>query len=263
MLILPDYIQLDDALAARLNDYIAGGGKVLLTGNSGLNRERSGFMLDVGAEYAGENPFCPDYLLPRFDTVNGETAYVMYSPGIALKNVTGSVFADRQEPYFNRTYAHFSSHQHTPNNADAALQPAAVQKGNVAYIGWNVFEDYAVKGELIVKELVLHAIDRLMGDDRTVRTDLPDRGVITVTQQDARSIVHLLFAHTTLRGKDIEVIEDAVPLHDVHVSLRMDHRPAKVMLVPDGSAVPFEWDGSRVSFTVPKVVLHQMVCLED
>ena len=262
LVILPDRILLDNPMAERLQKYLDQGGKVLLTGLSGLDKGQTRFMLDAGAEYDGMNEFCPDYMIPGFDTVNGETAYVMYTRGVKLKNVTGAVIACRQAPYFNRTYQHFSSHQHTPNNPDAPLLPAAVVKDNVAYIGWNVFEDYAVKGELAVKELVLHAIDRLLQDDRTVTCSLPDRGVVTVTRQGQRRIVHLLFAHTTVRGKGIEVIEDAVPLKDVKCALLLEQAPSKVTLVPDGEEIPFEWDGRRVRFTVPEVLLHQMVCVE-
>ncbi len=262
LLILPDHILLCDKLAARLRQYVESGGKLLFSGRSGLNMDASAFMLDVGADFAGLNEFCPDYLVPDFETVNGRTEYVMYSQGMKLENVTGDVFAHRQAPYFNRDGFHFSSHLHTPNDVAVPLQPAAVRKGNIAYIGWNLFMDYAVKGELAVKELALHAIDRLLGDERTVKTSLPDRGVITVARQENRSIVHLLFAHTSVRGKGIEVIEDAVPLRDVEVSLKLDAAPSRVYLAPQGEEIPFECEGQRVRFTVPEVLLHQMVAVE-
>lgn len=262
LLVLPDQIRLDETLAARVQAYVAQGGKVLLTGVSGLKKDADEFALDVGAACAGANPYRPDYAVPAFETVNGETAYVMYTQGMRLSDVTGTVLAYRQAPYFNRDYRHFCSHRHTPNNVSAPLEPAAVATDRVAYIGWNIFEDYATTGELIVKELALHAIDLLLGEARTIKTNLPDRGVTTVTRQGARTIVHLLFAHTSLRGKGIEVIEDAVPLHGVEAAVRLNHAPAKVYLAPEGEAIPFTWDGERVHFTVPQVVLHQMVAVE-
>ena len=262
LIILPDQILLCDALAARLKDYVAKGGRLLLTGVSGLDMDMKRFTLDVCADFAGFNEFRPDYMIPRFSAANGETAYVMYAQGVKLDYVTGEVLADRQAPYFNRSYMHFSSHQHTPNDPDAPLQPAAVLKGNVAYIGWNVFEDYAAKGELHVKELVLYAIERLLGDERRVRVSLPDRGIVTVTKQENRDIVHLLFAHTSVRGKKIEVIEDAVPLHNVAVNLRVDFQPKRVRIVPQGEEIPFAYENGRVRFTVPEVLLHQMACVE-
>ncbi len=263
LLILPDLILLCDKLAPRLQDYVDNGGKLLLTGCSGINMEETAFALDVGAKFAGYSGFRPDYMIPDFDTVNGKTEYVMYSQGMLLEDVTGEVFAHRQPPYFNRGNFHFSSHQHTPNDVSAEWKPAAVRKGNIAYIGWKVFEDYATKGELIVKELVLHAIDLLLGQDRTVKAALPDRGVVTVARQANRHVVHLLFAHTTVRGKGIEVIEDAVPLRDVRVSIKRESKPNRVYLAPQNLEIPFEYEQGRVNFTVPSVLLHQMIAVED
>ncbi len=262
LVILPDQILLCDVLAPRLQKYVDNGGKLLLTGWSGLNFDMNRFMLDVGADYAGAHEFCPDYLIPDFPCTNGETTYVMYSQGQKLANVRGKVFARRQPSYFNRAAFRFCSHKHAPNDISAQPSPAAVINGNIAYIGWNIFEDYGRVGELICKETVLHAIDLLLGDERKVRAALPDRGVVTVAKQAGREIVHLLFAHTTVRGKNVEVIEDAVPVRDVEVSLKADKAPSSVTLVPQNEPIPFAYENGRVRFTVPEVLLHQMVCVE-
>ncbi len=263
LIILPDLILLCDKLTARLNEYVTNGGKLLLTGVSGLNMEESEFALDVGAKFAGYSEFKPDYLVPEFKTVNGRAEYVMYAQGVKLADVTGEVFASRQAPYFNRQPFFFSSHRHTPNDVRAELQPAAVKNGNIAYIGWKVFEDYATYGELVVKELVLHALNALLPEcERRATATLPDRGVMTATHQEGRDIVHLLFAHTSLRGKNIEVIEDAVPLNDVKVTLKRDAAPAKVYLAPQMQELPFEYECGHVKVTVPQMALHQMVVAE-
>ena len=126
VLILPDQVLLCDALAGRLRAYLENGGRMLLSGCSGLNMARNAFALDVGADFGGFSQLRPDYMVPDFETVNGRTEYVMYSQGVMLENVAGEVFAHRQAPYFNRGAFHFSSHQHTPNDVSAPLLPAAV-----------------------------------------------------------------------------------------------------------------------------------------
>lgn len=262
LLILPDVIRVDEALEQRLKAFVAKGGKVLLTGESGLKADCDEFALDVGAKFAGKAEHQPNYMIPEFDTVNGRTSYVMYAPGYAISDVTGEVFALSNEPYFNRGMFHFSSHQHTPNDPTKTA-PAAVFGENTAYIGWKVFEDYAQKGELHMKELVLYAIERLLPDaERKATAKLPDRGVLTATKQGERDVMHLLFAHTSVRGKNIEIIEDALPLYDVAATMAFDHEPKKVYLAPSGEEIPFEYAAGRVSFTVPKIVLHQMVVVE-
>ncbi len=264
LLILPDMIRVDQALADRLKAFIAGGGKVLCSGESGLKADADEFALDMGARFAGENEYQPSYMIPEFEAVNGRTSYVMYEKGYRLTDVTGEALALSNDPYFNRRPFFFSSHQHTPNDPEKTAV-AAVVNGSVAYIGWKVFADYKQKGELHMRELVLAAIDRLLpACERRASATLPDRGVLTATHQEAenRDIVHLLFAHTSLRGKGIEVIEDAVPLKEVRVSLKRDVAPGKVYLAPQMTEIPFEWKKGRVEFTVPEVVLHQMAVVE-
>jgi hypothetical protein len=81
LVILPDAIPVDEALAARLNAFAANGGKILATGKSGLNPAGDAFAIDLGVTYEGVNGYRPSYMVPAENTkmVNGVTSYVMYS----------------------------------------------------------------------------------------------------------------------------------------------------------------------------------------
>ena len=91
--------------------------------------------------------------------------------------------------------------------------------------------------------------------------DVPDKAVVTYAKQEKenRSILHLLFAHTTVRGKNTEVIEDTIPLFNVKCSVKYDKKPSKITLVPLGEELSFEFVNGRAEFIVPKVDIHQMV----
>ena len=149
---------------------------------------------------------------------------------------------------------------HAPTTPEDRF-PAAVINGNIAYIGWDIFTAYANHGHLYFKELFTHLLKKMMGDDITVFADMPDRAVLTYTRQEneKRNILHLLFAHTTVRGKNTEVIEDTVPLFNVRCSVKCDSKPSKISLVPSGEELNFEYAKGRAEFTVPKVDIHQMV----
>lgn len=264
LVILPDAIPTDEKLAARLNAYTAAGGKLLVTGKAGMKPDGSGFAIDLGAEYSGTSAYRPTYMIPcaSLKMVNGVTPYVMYSEAQTITPKDDAlVFAMLAEPYFNRTPEHFSSHQHTPDKP-LDRHPAAVYHGNTAYIGWNVFEDYATKGSLCLKELVLNAVEHLIGAEKTVSVaGLPDRGVLTLMKQEEenRLIAHLLFAHTCLRGERTEVIEDVVPLYALSLSVRSDKEPKSVRIVPEDEALPYVYEDGVIKITVPKVDLHAMI----
>ena len=258
LMILPDYIPVDAVLKAKLDAFLASGGKLLLSGESGLGEDGK-FVFNTGAEYCGKNEFNPNYLVPCYDCVNGITPYIMRANSYLIKNEGAEVVAKGKNPYFNRTAEHFCSHQHAP---DAPGEyPAAVINGSIAYIGWDIFRGYALYGDFHIKELVNHIVCRLMDNDFTLDVSLPDKGVATLFEQNGRKILHLLYAHTTLRGKDTEVIEDIVPIYNISVSVKMSE-PSKVVIVPEGKEIPFEYNGGRVSFTVPELNLHTMVSIE-
>ncbi|MBP9988025.1 MAG: alpha-L-fucosidase [Ruminococcus sp.] len=260
MLILPDLWRFDDSLKEKINEYLAQGGKILLSGVSGFD-ENNNFCVDTGVEFIGENEFKPTYYIPEFDTVNGSTEYIMRAENYRIKNIDAEIVSNGQNPYFNRTAEHFCSHQHAPNDRSCTF-PTAVIKGNIAYIGWNIFNGYASFGDYHIKELVDYMIKRLMADSFTIETNMPDRGVVTLLKQNNRKIVHLLYAHTTKRGENTEVIEDIVPLHDINVSVKCE-KPSKVLLVPQKKEIAFDYENGTLKFTVEKVDLHQMISIEE
>ena len=263
LLILPDSIRLDNSLTARLQAYLEHGGKILATGTSGLDQTEDAFAIDLGVTYCGKNEYRPSYMVPAETTkmVNGSTSYVMYSEAQKISvNPGASVFAYRAEPYFNRTPEHFSSHQHTPDQPDSR-SPAAVYTSQTAYIGWNIFEDYATKGSLCLKELFLNAMEYLLHNEKTIIVEgLPDRGVVTLTKSSdgQKMYVHLLFAHTCVRGNGIEVIEDIVDLHQLKVSVRGVH-PKAVKSQPDNTDMEYVQNGDTVTIPVPVLSMHKII----
>ncbi len=262
LLILPDEEGLSDSFLEKINEFTKNGGLVIASGKSIVRDGR--FLLDTGAEYLGENEFSPTYFVPDFPTVNGDTAYIMRCKSFMLKNIDAEISAYVQNPYFNRTREHFCSHMHAPNNEDQAF-PAVIRKGNIAYIGWDIFTAYATHGHLCFKEIFTHTIKNMLGDNVSAEASIPDKAVMTLTRQknEGRSILHLLFAHTTVRGRNTEVIEDTVPLYNVKCSVKADKKPSRVYLAPENCDIPFTYENGRVYFTADKVDIHCMIAIED
>ncbi len=77
-------------------------------------------------------------------------------------------------------------------------------------------------GSITVKEFVIGVIDKLIGETKTIKTNLMAQGIVTLTKQNDRLVNHLLYAMPIRRGADTEIIEDLVPVFDVKVSLKTD-----------------------------------------
>ena len=262
LLVLPDNVVLDDELKNKIKDFTQKGGKVLATGKSGIYYDKNEFALDFGADFKGECKYQPSYLRPDFELKSIlNSAYVMYSKGYDIENKSGEILAYRENPYFNRSVFSFSSHLHTPNNPDDKCV-SAVLGNDGAYISWEVFDDYAKMGSITVKEFVIGVIDKLIGETKTIKTNLMAQGIVTLTKQNDRFVNHLLYATPIRRGADTEIIEDLVPVFDVKVSLKTDMNVKKVYKAPQMEELEFTYENGFLSYVVDKIECSQLVVIE-
>jgi hypothetical protein len=273
LVILPDEITLGGAFAEKMKAYVAGGGKVLLSGKSGLNNDETEFVLDAGLKVEGQSEWNPDYVIPTelAPTPPVRGPFVVHGGAVdVLPQGETRVLARRARPYFNRTWEHFCSHQHTPD-AEVVEYPAATSNGRVAYFAHNIFTAYRQLGQPLYRDLVADAINALLPECAASFENLPSQARAALTQQDeySRYVLHLLYATPVKRGADVsrfasgetsvEVIEDLVPLFDIQCTLRVPQSVKSVRLVPSGEALEYSQENGAVRFVVPKLLCHQMV----
>jgi hypothetical protein len=287
-LVLPDDIRIDAELKAKLDTYLAQGGKLILSGESGLWKDRAEFAFDIGAEYNGLSPYYPpdnernrghDYLLPapelRADFVN--MPQVMYERSHRIRVTKGESLGQIFDPYFNRTWDHFCSHQHTPNQEEPSGFDCGVRHGNILYFAHPVFRNYRAYGAVAYRELIVKAIRAFLDKTLTLSTNLPSTARVTLTRQPKanRHVLHLLYAPTVNRGgviqlsggtvsggKSVEVIEDLPPLPGVEVTLSLAANIRGARLVPQGDELPLHRVGDRVTLRPPTFACHQMIELQ-
>ena len=261
VIILPDVIRADIDFAKRLREFCDCGGKVLATGKSALYENSNEFCLNLGAERIKENPYKPDYFRPLEKIKDmGDTGYIMHGNGEKIRCI-GNELGIRENPYFNRTRAHFCSHQHTPNSCEYGGAGMTEGKDGI-YIAWNIFADYAQSGELHLKQMAIFALDRLLDSAKTLKTNLPAQGIVTLMKQNDRLICHLLYASPVKRGNGIEVIEDILPIYNVELAIKTDKKINKVYLAPQKEDIDFTYDDGYISVKLDKIECHQMVVFE-
>ncbi len=282
-LLLPDAVVLDPATASKLRSYVDAGGALILSGSSGMDYAERSFLLDIGAEYEGrESRFRPDYLEAGNALLNSGTAgsrlvespFVMYERAKHVKAGTAEVLAKIREPYFNRTWDAFCSHQHAPARLDVeASYDGVLRRGRMIYFSHPIFGAYAKVGQPLYRDLVLAALD-LLYPSPNLLASLPSGARATLQRQDeaGRTILHLLYAPAALRGSNhpvpgatnrmVEIVEDAAPLFDIDCSVRLAAKPKRVHLVMAGEDLPFEWKDSRASFRLPRLHVHEAVVME-
>jgi hypothetical protein len=261
VLILPDEIPVDAALAAKFSAYLAAGGSLIASYKSGLDPAGEAFAVpELGVTYVGPAPFSPDFIVPdKLGAGLRKTRYVMYTQGLEVAPAAGAeVLCPMRRPYFNCTWEHFSF-RHAPAQGPADY-PGVVRQGRCIYFMHPIFSQYRKNAPLWCKRLVQNALDLLLPEP-LLRTNAPSMTLLTVNAQPTqkREVVHVLHYVPERRGEAFDTIEEVLPLHDVRISLRTERAPKEVALVPQGQALEFEVQAGRVEFVVPEVIGHRMV----
>ncbi|WP_421726247.1 beta-galactosidase trimerization domain-containing protein [Bauldia sp.] len=267
LIILPDVIEVSPELKAKIDAYVAGGGRVLLTGKSGIDPEQ-GFLFDVGAEWRGPPAFSEgDFLLPREGLRASfvDNPLFMYVVSERIKAEPGASLGDTYDPYFDRAPRHFSGHRNTPNQPEPSGFDAGSEKGGFVYLAHPLFTAYKQTGLVALLEIGEKVIRHALGHPSVIETSLPRAGRATLRHQseERRYVCHLLHATPALRGElmgdQVQPIQDLVTLRDIDVSVAIDEPATSVKIVPGGEALTFRQDGDRVVFQVPELTGHQMV----
>jgi hypothetical protein len=134
------------------------------------------------------------------------------------------------------------------------------RRGRVVYIANPFFSSYAMDGFGIQKQIVGALTGSLLPAPAAVCENLPSTAQVTVLEQGARRIVHVLYYPLTRRAPDIDIIEEPGLLEKVRIGVRFP-RPGTVMLVPEKKALAAEYREGRVWFEIPRVLGHQAVAV--
>ncbi|MGI5817930.1 MAG: alpha-amylase family protein [Armatimonadota bacterium] len=262
LIIMPDEIPVDHALAVKLGEYVAAGGRLLATYHAGLEPEGERFAVgELGVEFVGEAPFSPDFIVPgELGDGLADAPHVIYLQGAEVRPLLDAeVLSPVCKPWFNRTWRHFCSHRHTPVEGPAEY-PGAVRNDRCIYLMHPHFTQYRERAPRWCKLLIRNAIELLL-EEPVLRADAPSTAIFTVNRQAAeqRLVVHALHYVPERRSEQLEIVEDIIPLHEVPVSVRVDDEVALVRLVPGGEEIAFTMTDGRCGFVIPRVEGTQMV----
>lgn len=260
LLVLPDQIPVNAALAKRICEFVKNGGALLATGTSGLNADATALMIgELPIKPEGVSPYTTTYMRfnPPFDSGVPDSDHVVYLNGVRATAVSGSqTVAQVVEPYFERTWDHFCSHNQTPGDKLSSFV-AAVVKERIGYINFPLFAMYAAKSNFTCR-LLLDKILKQLLPQQLLQVDGPIGLEASLTRLEAGHIVHLLY-YPALYGA---IIEDIVPLTDLSVALYLEKAPKRVTMVPEMTELPFTYTSGYCRFTVPTMRGQQMIAIE-
>jgi hypothetical protein len=272
VVLLPDELEVDAKLAARLVKYASSGGAVLVSNKAGVlaGSERS-WLEPFGLHYKGASPFKPAYMIPRagFTGDIPPYEYALYEGAGQWKaEAPAEVLATLGEPAFQRTPEHYTSHAQTP--FDHATGYAAIARGGpVALFAFPLGASYFTRGYWVYRQAFQYVLRRLLGAP-LVETDAPMSTEMTLTHQAARAgrreryMVHVVnFSGLRRAPKHPDFYDDPIPLSNVRVRLNLPVKPVSARAIVAGEDLKFQPAAAGgVEVTLARVPVHEVVCFE-
>jgi len=248
LVIIPSDVVSTPAFAAKLDAYVAAGGKIIACGKGGMT-EDGVYPASFGAVYGGEQPVYPDFILPEGALTAGleqDFEYAIYKQGVCLAPADGAkTLLSARAPYFKREGNRFCSHKYTPS-AHEGSYPAAVGTDNVIVFAHPLFDQYRDCAPLWVKTMMANAIDTLLGA-RLVTHDGPSSVSIQLLRKDGKTYAHILTYIPVRKSATIDIVEERTPVHNLTLTFAEDFTAARI--VPEDIALTV----SGKSVTVPLV----------
>jgi hypothetical protein len=260
-IVLPGGRWLDGRSARQLEEYLAGGGHLLVLGEGALDREGRRFLLDTGARYLGPAAHLIDYTVAGKRLAKGlvDSPFLNDLPALRVEVTDAEVLAAVREPYFDRTYGHYCSHQNTPYGLADAPHPAAWRHGGVVSLAHPLGALYRMRGARLHRDLFLNAL-RMVHSSPILRAPMPSGGRVSLVHQPKRRryVAHLLYAPPVQRG-NVLVLEDFVPVLVVAVELRVPEKITAAFTALPQKAAKLVRGKGVVSVSGVEVSGHAMV----
>ena len=267
LLLLPDSVLLNDGIAARIRRHLDAGKKIVATGCSGLNPEKTAFLFEKewGCRYLGECECDPAYfrLTGDFTREVPDMPLAVYTRGLKVEalpgaRVAGEVISSYYDHHWDGKYSFF----YTPPARSTGL-PFLILTEQCAYCSFPLCEGYYNQASPELRKVLEIMLGHFLPEP-LLRADsrFPTFARAFVTEKETCRIVHLLDYQPDLRGKNF-MIEDALPITGAKISLRLDGKiPQNVFLAPDRTEIPFTVSNGRLEFTVPESFGYAMIVAE-
>ena len=276
--ILPDAAVLDAAWQAKIQTYLAKGGRLVLSGTAALDPASGRFQLpEIPVTFHGTAPTQPSYLHLDAHLTGGNQGdannlstdydYVFYDPAYLVEPLPGAEqHGMLKRALFNRTWEHFTSHQHAPvgKSLDA---PLTVQNQNVLYIAAPLFSAYRAHDYWAYREIARNALKNFLppallipGGPGWVEYTLHAQP--ESSEHPARQMVHVVVFHPRRSMQPIPHVDQSWPTCGLRFQVRIAKAPGRVYLAPEGSPLKHTYADGYLMVELPPISAHAVVVIE-
>lgn len=258
--IITEYCNLSKDDTVKICEYIKKGGSVIAIGSVLKTYPEIADALNV--RYIGKSEFDCDYI-----KVTGKTEFdipktqlLMYLTGEIIESDSAETLAEIYNPYFSRTYGHFSGHKNTPFDLSSTKRPAILKCKNSIVFAHNIPKMYQEYGCVAHKRIFLDSLLRVFEPVYSVSLGSQGRSVLIKQSKDNRYALNVTYVSPVRRGC-AEIIEDIPTICNVSISVKSPETIKSVYLPLKNQSVPFTQKDGICEFVIPSLNLHETVLL--
>ena len=259
LLILPDSLRVNPAIAEKLDAYLKAGGKVLSSGCGGMLENTDAFALPEfwPMQCTGrKNHEKAYYQLSGQDSFR----YAMNAPTIQTDVPVGSeVLAWQVAPYFEKDWDGFHAYRYNPP-AEKLNVPAAVHIGSVCHISFDVFEAYHKYMYPAHRALAGQCLRLLLEEPSFTCEGLPSTARVTLTAKDNMKMLHVKVTYPESRGKYGVIEEHTYQPAGAVITLQGEY--SRVYTAPDREPLPFVCRDGKTVITLPQICGYMLIAAE-
>lgn len=266
LVVVPETTSIDPELARRLLTHVEAGGALLIEAGSVVQGPDGDALLSrLGASRHGVLEYTTLFLdLGRssLEKVAQELAVRVHGTAHKLRHLEGTdVVVGLAEPYFERSYDHFSGHSYTPLGRPSAWG-GVLRRGRVVLVGVPLLAAVAGEGNDEYRTVLRALLDELLPHP-LVRAGGPVHLETTVVRGATHTAVHLLSFLPSRLARDLDLVLDPFPIVDVEVAVRVERAPSRVRLEPSGTTLPFRYVDGYTTSRVTVLDGHAILVVDD
>ncbi len=244
LIVAPERHAMSTTMVARLQDYVAAGGCLLVTGADSFKTFGGKFL---GARSAKTTGAAAWYVPSRDGTVQAfSAAWRMLKPTKAK-----SLGQLRKSPLLDE---------------DLLPYPAAILnhfgKGRVAYIPFNIFRSLNHEGSPMLTAFVGDVLRKLRAP-LSLQVQAPSCIDVVFRRKGGSLRIHLVNRASGIPNKpNAAEVDEIPPVGPVEITLSLDRKPVRVMPVFENKNIPWNFSKGKLHATLPLVHLHEVLVVE-
>ena len=237
LLIVPEDLEHEETLTARLAAFEKNGGKLIFAGSALELGQRAGLLNFV--EKVGDDTNDNAY----YTVAENDMRWAMYKPCKMVKNAGGEVLASYVSNVFNFIWDGRQSYFYRPQGKPTDYTAAVVSK-NAGYVCFDICGAYAEMFLSEHKYLLGAMIDKLLPDRLVLAKQLPQSTTVSLTANEAHRVLHIKTTYPEIKmGRGI--IEDHIYVKSTPISVAGEYR---IFALPENKEIASRAENGRTYF---------------